>query len=220
MNEFPQTDLNKVKRLPQRGQYDKKSVYDIVDEALICHVGFTVEGQPFVMPTIHTRIGDTVYLHGAVANRMLNHIKAGNSVCLTMTLVDGIVFARSVFHHSMNYRSAVLFGKGRVVLTYDEKWKVFEALTEHIAKGRWKDARHPNELEDKSTQIIAVEIESASAKVRTGPAKDDEEDYALPVWAGVLPLRMTAGEPAADEKLATDISIPEYVKNFSRNRTE
>ncbi len=216
MGEFPQTDLNKVKRLPKRGEYDKKTVYDIVDETLICHVGFTVEGQPFVMPTIHTRIGDTVYLHGAVANRMLNHIKAGNSVCLNMTLVDGIVFARSVFHHSMNYRSAVLFGKGRVVETYEEKWKVFEALTEHIAKGRWKDARHPNESEDKSTQIIAVEIETASAKVRTGPAKDDEEDYALPVWAGVLPVRMTFGEPVKDDPLPDTIPVPEYIKRYRR----
>jgi nitroimidazol reductase NimA-like FMN-containing flavoprotein (pyridoxamine 5'-phosphate oxidase superfamily) len=216
MSEFHQSDLNKVRRLPQRGHYDKEMVYAIVDEALICHAGFVVDGQPYVMPTIHTRIGDTIYLHGAVANRMLNHIKAGNSVCITATHIDGIVFARSVFHHSMNYRSAVLFGHGRVVESYDERWKVFEALTEHIAKGRWSDARHPNETEDRTTAIVAIEIDSASAKIRSGPAKDDEEDYALPVWAGVMPVRMQFGEPVKDEGLAETIPVPEYIAGYKR----
>lgn len=216
MSEFPQSELNKVRRLPKRGHYDRDIIYPIVDESLICHAGFVVDGQPFVMPTIHTRIGDTIYLHGAVANRMLTHIKAGNPVCITVTLIDGIVFARSVFHHSMNYRSAVLFGNGRVVETYEEKWKVFEALTEHIAQGRWNDARKPNETEDKSTSIVAVEIESASAKIRTGPAKDDDEDYVLPVWAGVVPVRMTFGEPAKDDPLPDNIPIPEYIKSYRR----
>lgn len=216
MNEFPQTDLNKVKRLPKRGQYDKKTIYEIVDEALICHVGFVFEDQPFVMPTIHVRIDDTIYLHGAVANRMLTHIKAGNNVCLTMTLIDGIVFARSVFHHSMNYRSAVLFGKGRVIADYDEKWKVFQALTEHIAKGRWNDARKPTEQETNVTTIVAIDIESASAKIRTGPAKDDEEDYTLPIWAGVMPVQMQFGEPISDERLINGVVAPKYVKVYKR----
>jgi nitroimidazol reductase NimA-like FMN-containing flavoprotein (pyridoxamine 5'-phosphate oxidase superfamily) len=216
MKEFSKTDLNTVRRLPKRGHYDRDIIYPIVDEALICHVGFSVEGQPFVMPTIHTRIGDTIYLHGAIANRMLNHINAGNSVCVAVTHVDGIVFARSVFHHSMNYRSAVLFGKGRVVDTYDERWKVFEALTEHIAKGRWNDARHPNETEDKTTKIVAIEIESASAKIRTGPVGDEEEDYELPVWAGILPVRMTFGEPVKDDPLPDTIPVPEYIKRYQR----
>ena len=216
MGEFPQSDLNKVRRLPLRGLYDKETIYDIVDEALICHVGFVVEGQPFVMPTIHVRIDDTIYLHGAIANRMLHHIKSGNSVCLTMTLIDGIVFARSVFHHSMNYRSAVLFGKGRVIDGYDEKWKIFSALTEHIAKGRWEDARKPTEKETNATTVVAIDIESASAKARTGPAKDDEEDYLLPTWAGIMPVQLNYGEPIRDEQLSADIAVPEYLKNYKR----
>jgi uncharacterized protein len=201
MDTFPQSELNKVRRLPQRGHYDKETVYSIVDDALICHAGFVVDGQPYVMPTIHTRIGDTIYLHGAVANRMLNHIKAGNSVCITVTHIDGIVFARSVFHHSMNY---------------DERWKVFEALTEHIAKGRWADARHPNETEDRTTAIVAIEIDSASAKIRSGPAKDEEEDYALSVWAGVMPVRMQFGEPVKDDRLPDNIPVPMYIKSYRR----
>lgn len=216
MSDFPKSELNTVRRLPKRGNYDRDVIYPIVDEALICHVGFSVEGQPFVMPTIHTRIGDTIYLHGAVANRMLNHVNAGNSVCINVTHVDGIVFARSVFHHSMNYRSAVLFGKGRVVDTYEERWKVFEALTEHIAKGRWNEARHPNETEDKTTKIVAIEIESASAKIRTGPVGDEEEDYVLPVWAGVLPLSVKAGVPEADARLSDKTVVPDYIKNYSK----
>jgi nitroimidazol reductase NimA-like FMN-containing flavoprotein (pyridoxamine 5'-phosphate oxidase superfamily) len=216
MSEFLQTDLNKVKRLPNRGQYDKKTIYEIVDEALICHAGFVLENQPFVMPTIHVRIDDTIYLHGAVANRMLTHIKAGNNVCLTMTLIDGIVFARSVFHHSMNYRSAVIFGKGRVIGDYDEKWKVFQALTEHIAKGRWEDARKPTDQETNVTTIVAIDIESTSAKIRTGPAKDDEEDYTLPIWAGVMPVKMQFGEPISDERLINGVVAPKYVKVYKR----
>ncbi len=216
MSDFPKSELNTVRRLPKRGHYDRDVIYPIVDEALICHVGFSIDGQPFVMPTIHTRINDTIYLHGAIANRMLNHINNGNSVCINVTHLDGIVFARSVFHHSMNYRSAVLFGKGRVVETYEERWRVFEALTEHIAKGRWNDARHPNETEDKTTKIVAVEIESASAKIRTGPVGDEEEDYVLPVWAGVLPLNVKAGEPEADSRLSEKTVVPDYIKNYRR----
>ena len=216
MGEFPQSDLNKVRRLPLRGHYDKKTIYAIVDEALICHAGFVVDGQPFVMPTIHVRVDDTIYLHGAIANRMLSHIKSGNSVCLTMTLIDGIVFARSVIHHSMNYRSAVLFGKGRVIDAYDEKWKVFAALTEHIAKGRWDDARKPNDKETNTTTIVAIDIESASSKIRTGPAKDDDEDYALPIWAGVLPVQLQFGAPLQDERLLKNTDIPHYIQEYQR----
>lgn len=216
MNEYPQTELNKVRRLPARGQYDKETIFSIVDEALICHVGFSVDGQPFVMPTIHARIGETIYLHGAIANRMLNHIKSGNSVCITATLIDGIVFARSAFHHSMNYRSAVMFGTGRIVDDVEEKRQVFTALTEHVAKGRWNDARQPNEQETRTTAIVAVDIESASAKIRTGPAKDEEEDYALPVWAGVMPVSMQFGEPLRDDQLPGSILLPDYLKNYQR----
>lgn len=216
MSEYPRTDRNIVRRLPNRGEYDKEAIHAIVDEALICHAGIVIDGRPVVLPTIHARIGETVYLHGAIANRMLNHASSGAEICLTMTLVDGIVFARSVFHHSMNYRSAVLFGTGRLVTDPDEKWKVFEALTEHVAKGRWKEARWPNEIEVKTTAIVAVEITSASAKVRTGPAKDEEEDYDLPVWAGVLPLSVAPGAPEPDERLKEGVEVPEYVKKYRR----
>ncbi len=216
MEEFERTTLNKVQRLPQRGHYDRETVYAIVDEALICHVGFVFDGRPFVLPTIHVRVNDTIYLHGAVANRMLGSLSSGNPVCLTMTLIDGIVFARSVFHHSMNYRSVVIFGKGREVTDRTEKDAAFLALTEHIAKGRWDEARIPNERETKSTMIIAVEIESASAKIRTGPAKDDEEDYNMNVWAGILPVRLSFGEPIKDDRLPESIPVPEYLTKYRR----
>ena len=215
-NEFPKTSMNKVNRLPQRGQYDKETIYAIVDEALICHVAFVENNLPFVLPIIHTRIEDTIYLHGAIANRMLNTIVNGNQICISVTLVDGIVFARSVFHHSMNYRSAVLFGKGRLVEDDSEKLKAFHALTNHIAKGRWEEARTPSQKEIDVTTVVAIEIESASAKTRTGPPKDDDEDYDLPVWAGVLPLSLQALSPIADEKMKENISIPSYIQNYSR----
>lgn len=216
MEEFPKSKLNQAQRLSKRGHYDKATVYSIVDEALICHVGFTSEGQTFVIPTIHARIDDTLYFHGAIANRMLKHIQEGNRVCVTVTLVDGIVFARSVFHHSMNYRSAMLFGKGRVVETDEEKEKVFFAITEHVAKGRWDEARKPNAKEKNGTLVAAVEIETASAKIRTGPPLDDEEDYALPVWAGVMPLQYQALTPERDSRLENNIALPEYIKNYER----
>ncbi|KAB2923727.1 MAG: pyridoxamine 5'-phosphate oxidase family protein [Bacteroidetes bacterium] len=218
MPDYPKTDLNTVRRLAKRGVYDEATVHAIVDEALICHAGFVHDGRPFVMPTIHVRTGRTVYLHGAPANRMLSVIASGVPVCLTMTLIDGIVFARSVFHHSMNYRSAMLFGTGRAVTDPEEKWKAFEALTEHIAKGRWNDARVPNEVETKTTAVVAVEIESASAKVRTGGANDEEEDYALPVWAGVLPLSLTPGTPEPDPRMENGTSVPEYVRRYTRTK--
>ncbi len=216
MAEFSTTKLNQVQRLPKRASYDKETIYNIVDEALICHVGFSSEGQPFVMPTIHTRIDDTLYFHGAIANRMLKHIQAENPICVTVTLIDGIVFARSVFHHSMNYRSAMMFGKGRIVESDAEKNKVFRALTDHIAKGRWEDARQPSQKEMDVTVVVAVEIESASAKVRTGPASDDEDDYQLPVWAGVLPLHQQVLTPLNDSQLKEHIAVPDYILHYKR----
>jgi uncharacterized protein len=216
MSEFPKTSLNKVQRLPARGNYDSETIYKIVDEALICHVGFVSDGQPIVMPMIHTRIGNTIYFHGALANRMLKHIQSGNSLCITVTHVDGIVFARSIFHHSMNYRSAMLFGKGRVVETDEEKNKVFLALTDHIAKGRWDDAKIPTPKEVASTLVVAVEIESASAKIRTGPPNDDEEDLSLPVWAGVLPMRTEYLPPEKEKRVSETIEIPNYIKHYKR----
>jgi nitroimidazol reductase NimA-like FMN-containing flavoprotein (pyridoxamine 5'-phosphate oxidase superfamily) len=213
---FPKTSLNQLHRYPNRGAYDKETIYSIVDEALICHVGFVVDGQPYVIPTIHARLGDKIILHGAVANRMLTHITEGNPLCVTVTLVDGLVLARSVFHSSMNYRSAVLFGKGRLLESNEEKLRALEALTEHIARGRWNDARKPNRKELDGTTVIAMTIESASAKVRTGPPSDDEEDYALPIWAGVVPMELRALEAENDPKLQSSIPTPTYVHAYSR----
>ncbi len=220
MSDFPVTDLNKLKRYPNRGRYDKETIYAIVDEALICHVGFAIEGKPYVIPTIHARLNDKIILHGAVANRMLNHIAQGNPLCITVTLVDGLVLARSVFNSSMNYRSAVLFGKGRLIEDDKEKLQAFEALTEHVARGRWKDARKPNRKEIDGTAVIAVEIESASAKVRTGAPSDDEEDYALPIWAGVVPLQLQAADPIDDPKLTHGIPVPSYARAYVRKAVE
>lgn len=214
--EFSKSSLNQVKRLPKRGAYDAETIYKIVDEAFICHVGFVVEGQPFVLPTIHARVNDTIYLHGAIANRMMNHLEQSNAVCITVTLLDGIVFARSVFHHSMNYRSAVLFGKGRAVESEEEKHAALFAISEHIAKGRWNDARIPSQKELNGTLIVAVEIETASAKIRTGGVNDEEEDYDLPIWAGILPMRYQFLSPENDERLKKDIDVPEYIKNYKR----
>jgi nitroimidazol reductase NimA-like FMN-containing flavoprotein (pyridoxamine 5'-phosphate oxidase superfamily) len=216
MPDFPVTDLNKVQRLPKRGHYDKDVIYPIIDEALICHVGFVQDNQPFVIPTIHARLNDSLILHGAIANRMLKHIQAGNPICVTITLIDGLVIARSVFHSSMNYRSVVLFGKGRKIESDVEKLQALEAITEHIARGRWQDARLPTKKELDGTTVITMPIESASAKVRTGPPIDDEEDYQLPIWAGVVPLEQVAQAPIFDPKLSNGIDVPEYLLNYKR----
>lgn len=218
MPEFPKTKRNQIQRLPKRGEYRKDAIYKIVDEALICHVGFVQEGQPFVIPTIHAREGDTLYLHGARASRMLRHIQKGNPVCIEITLLDGIVFARSVFHSSLNYRSVVLFGTGRVVEPEDEKLHALEVMIKHIAPGRWEEARQPNPKELAITSVVAIPIESASAKIRTGPPADDEEDYQLPVWAGILPLQLQSLEPVADPRLDEGISVPAYIADFSHTR--
>ena len=216
MSNFSVTDLNKVKRLAKRGNYDKDVIYPIIDEALICHVGFVQEGRPFVIPTIHARIDDEIFLHGSVANRMLQHAQEPSPLCLTMTMIDGLVIARSVFHSSMNYRSVVLFGNGRLVEAEDEKLRALEAITEHIARGRWNDARLPNKKELKETAVVAVEIETASAKIRTGPPIDDDEDYALPIWAGVVPIEQHVLAPVGDARLSPDISTPSYLEKYTR----
>lgn len=217
---FPKTKRNQVRRLPKRAEYRSDVIYKIVDEALICHVGFAQDGQPFVIPTIHTRLGDTIYLHGATHSRMLKHIQEGNPLCIEFTLLDGIVFARSVFHSSMNYRSAVLFGTGRLVDSDEEKLRALEAIIKHVAPGRWEQARKPNQKELASTTVVAIQIESASAKIRTGLPVDDEEDYQLPVWAGVLPLQLQALEPVADPRLPEGIPVPEYILQANQTRPE
>lgn len=214
MSEFQVTDLNRVKRIPKRGAYDKETVYAIVDDALICHVGMIEEGRPVVIPTIHARDGDNLLLHGASTSRMLNHVGAGHDICVTVTHLDGLVLARSVFHHSMNYRSAVLFGKGALIEDADEKMKALEIFTEKLIPGRWDDARQPTPNESKATHIVSVPIDLASAKVRVGPPGDDDEDYSLDVWAGVLPMRTVFGELEADPLLKDGVAVPQYIEAY------
>ena len=210
------TERTKVKRLPARGAYDRETIYSILDEGFICHVGFNVDGQPYVIPTGYARIGDDLYIHGSAASRMLRNLSKGVDVCVTVTLVDGLVLARSAFHHSINYRSVVILGKAQLVEDREEKDKVLEAFTEHVIPGRWADIRWPNELEMKATSVLKLPIEEASAKVRTGGPKDDDEDYEMNVWAGVLPLSVKTGDPVPDEVLPDGIEVPDHVKRYSR----
>jgi nitroimidazol reductase NimA-like FMN-containing flavoprotein (pyridoxamine 5'-phosphate oxidase superfamily) len=211
-----QSERTTVKRLPKRGEYDRGTINAILDEALICHAGFVVDGSPFVIPTIHTRIGDTLYFHGSGASRMLRSLRDGVDACVTVTIVDGLVMARSAFHHSMNYRSVVVLAKGREVVERDEKLRVLEALVEHVCRGRSLDARRPNEAELRQTLVIALPLSEASAKIRTGPPLDDEADYALPVWAGVIPLAVTPSRPVDDDRLLAGVTAPEYAANYAR----
>ena len=218
MENFPITDINRVHRVPQRGQYDKETIYAIVDDALICHVGMVENGRPFVIPTIHARQGDNILLHGATTSRLLKHIASGNDLCITVTHLDGLVLARSVFHHSMNYRSAVLFGKGHLIEDADAKIAALKVFTEKLIPGRWHDARFPNAKEAKATHVVSIPIESASAKIREGAPGDDEEDYALDVWAGVLPMRTVFGELTADDKLKDGVPLPAYLADYAKTR--
>jgi nitroimidazol reductase NimA-like FMN-containing flavoprotein (pyridoxamine 5'-phosphate oxidase superfamily) len=213
---FPLTDRTKLKRLPKRGHFDRETVYAILDEGFICHVGFVVDGHPFVIPTGYARDGDKLYIHGSQASRMLRTLADGLDACVTVTLVDGLVLARSAFHHSMNYRSVVVFGRATLVEDAEEKLTALLALSEHFVRGRWNDVRAPTESELKATTVLSLPLEEASAKVRTGPPLDDEEDYALPIWAGVVPLKLVAGEPINDPRLPEEISVPEYAKNYRR----
>ena len=211
-----QTERTKVKRLPARGHYDRETINGILDEGFICHVGFVVEKQPYVIPTGYARVDDQLYIHGSAASRMLRNLSKGIEVCVTVTLIDGLVLARSAFHHSINYRSVVILGKATLVEDPEEKDKALEALTEHIVPGRWADVRWPTELELKATTVLRLPIEEASAKVRTGDPKDDEEDYAMDVWAGVLPLTLETGAPANDARLDSSIAVPPYVAGYKR----
>lgn len=216
MTEFQSTPRTQIKRLPKRGHYDRETVYQILDTAFVCHVGFSVDGQPYVIPTNYGRTGDTLYLHGSAASRMLKTLSAGVPVCVTVTHVDGLVLARSAFHHSVNYRSVVVLGTARLVDDPAEKMEALRVFTEHVMKGRWDDVRQPTEQELKATTVLALPLEEVSAKVRTGGPNDDEPDYALPVWAGVLPLETVAKEPIPDPQRKSDTPVPEYLRNYSR----
>jgi len=219
---MPETQMpsarTRVVREPERAVYDREAVYRILDEGYICHVGFVADGQPFVIPTSYGRKDANLYIHGSVASRMLRQMKDGAPVCVTVTLLDGLVLARSVFSHSMNYRSVVILGKAALVEDPEEKLEALRALSEHIVPGRWDEARQPNEREMKATSVLRIPIEEFSAKMRTGPPMDDAADYSLPVWAGVLPLEMKAGDPVADPRLGPGQAVPGYVKNYSRKR--
>jgi len=210
------TTRTRVVRESERGVYDREAAYRILDEGFICHVGFAVDGQPFVIPTSYGRTDANLYIHGSAASRMLRQLKDGVAVCVTVTLLDGLVLARSVFNHSMNYRSLVILGRATLVDDPEEKLTALRVLSEHILPGRWDDARQPNERELKATSVLRVPIEEFSAKVRTGPPIDDAEDYAFPTWAGVLPLGMKVGEAISDPKLDPTRKVPVYAKNYSR----
>ncbi len=216
---FKKTPQNSVARIPKRGVYDKQEVYDILDAALICTVSFVVDGQPFAIPTIHARHDDKLLLHGSSKSRLMMHAAEGHDLCVSVTHLDGLVLARSSFHHSMNYRSAVVFGKGQLVEAESEKNDALAMFTDKLVPGRWDDARKPTSQELKATLVVSIPIDSASAKVRTGGPVDDDEDYALDVWAGVVPIQQTFLPAEADDKLSDGIAIPEYLREYIDNNS-
>jgi nitroimidazol reductase NimA-like FMN-containing flavoprotein (pyridoxamine 5'-phosphate oxidase superfamily) len=210
------TPRTRVVREPQRAVYDRDTVNQILDEAFLCHVGFVVDGQPYVIPTSYGRDGDVLYIHGSAASRMLRNLDQGVPVCITVTLLDGLVLARSVFNHSMNYRSVVILGRATLVDDPAEKLAALRALSEHILYHRWDDSRQPNEKELKATSVLRLRINEFSAKVRLGPPVDDDEDYSFPTWAGVIPLEMTAGAAIPDDRCKQD--LPAYLKGYARKK--
>jgi nitroimidazol reductase NimA-like FMN-containing flavoprotein (pyridoxamine 5'-phosphate oxidase superfamily) len=209
MNTYAQTSRTRVRRLPKRGVYDKAVVHSILDEGLLCHLGFAVEGQPYVIPTLYARDGERVYFHGSAVSRMLKTVAEGIDVCLTVTLVDAYVLARSAFHHSMNYRSVVVLGRAQLLTDDAERMHALHVLTNHIVPNRWEEVREPNELEVRQTAVLALPLEEVSAKIRTGEPKDDEEDYALPVWAGIVPITPQVSVPVGDSRVRPDASAPD-----------
>ncbi|MHB1935863.1 MAG: pyridoxamine 5'-phosphate oxidase family protein [Acidobacteriaceae bacterium] len=217
MVSYQPNQRTQVTRLPKRAVYDKTQVHAILDEGFLCHVGFTVEQQPYVIPTGYVRAGEKLYIHGSAASRMLRKLDQGIQVCVTVTLVDGLVLARSAFHHSVNYRSVVVLGTASLVLDRDEKIDALRRFTNHMVPGRWDEARQPTDQELKATSVLALPLEEVSAKVRTGPPIDDEEDYAMPVWAGVVPVRMGVGDPIPDERIspaAPDLDVRRLTRFF------
>ena len=213
---YAPTPRTRVTREPERAVYDRAAAYQILDEGFICHVGFVMDNQPFVIPTGYGRAGDNLYIHGSAASRMLRNLDQGIAVCVTVTLLDGLVLARSIFNHSMNYRSVVVLGTAVAVEDPTEKLQALRALSDHILPGRWDEARQPNERELKATLVMRLPITEFSAKVRIGPPIDNEEDYSFPTWAGVVPLQMVAGSPINDPKLDSKTPVPSYVRSYSR----
>ncbi len=212
----PPSKRTEVRRLSERGSYDRDLIHSILDEALICHVGFIYDGTPVVIPTIHARIGDTLYLHGSPASRMLRAMRSGDELSVNITLLDGLVVARAAFHNSMNYRSVVVFGSPRIVTDDQEKWDALEAITNHVIPGRWVDSRPMTDKEMKGTLVVALPLDEASAKTRSGGPGDDDADYDLPIWAGVVPLGITPGEVEPDPMIRVDVATPPYVTRYQR----
>lgn len=215
-NELTPTNRTKLKRIPKRGNFERETINQILDEAFICHVGFTVENQPFVIPTAYARNGENLLIHGSAASRMMRSLSNGVDVCVTVTLIDGLVLARSAFHHSMNYRSVVIFGNAELITEESEKFEALRLFTEHIVRGRWEDVREPNAKELKATTVLRLPINEASAKIRTGNPIDDDEDYDLNVWAGVIPLKLTAEKPIDDDRLREGTLTPECALKYER----
>jgi len=218
VHDFTPTEKTRVKRLHERGHYDRETVYAILDAGFICHVGYLIDDQPYVTPTSYWREGDRLYWHGSSASRMLRTISKGIKVCLTVTHVDGLVLARSGFHSSINYRAVMAFGEAEVIADPQHKEQALKAFVEHVTPGRWALLRPLTSQELKGTTVLSMKLSELSAKVRTGPPKDDEEDYALPIWAGVLPLRMTAGPPEPDPRLTAEVPIPDHAQRFALER--
>jgi uncharacterized protein len=211
MNLTKRTELH---RIPDRGSHDWEAIHQILDAGFLAHVGFCVDGQPFVIPTLYGRDGERLYLHGSAASRMLRELETGIPACVTVTLVDGLVLARSAFDHSMNYRSVVAFGTARKIMDPEQKLKSLRIISEHLIAGRWQEVRGPSEKELKATTALEFSMEEASSKVRTGPPLDDESDYGLPVWAGVLPLEIKSRPPIPDDKLIKGVTLPDYVRRY------
>lgn len=216
MSPITPTERTTVRRLPDRGKYDSETIHKILDEGFVCHVGFVADGQPYVIPTNYARVDDRLYLHGSSASRMLRSLSGGIPVCVTVTLVDGLVLARAAFHHSVNYRSVVALGRATLVEDPAEKMRALELFTNHILRGRWNDVRRPTEQELKATSVLMLPLAEVSAKVRTGPPKDNEEDYVLPIWAGVLPLPVVPAAPVSDPRLNAGLDPPANVRKYSR----
>ncbi len=210
------TERTQITRLAKRGSHDSAVINPILDEGLVCHVSYTLNGQPFIIPTAYCRIDDTIYIHGSVGSHFFRELAKGVDTCVAVTLLDGLVLARSAFHHSVNYRAVVAFGKSQLVTDETERWNVLERITEHLVPGRWADTRQPNASEMKKTMVVAIPIEEASAKTRTGNVNDEPEDAELPYWAGVLPLTIQTGTPIQDPTQRTDMNVPEYVSGYKR----
>ncbi|RYU97757.1 pyridoxamine 5'-phosphate oxidase family protein [Emticicia agri] len=213
---YPVTPHTKISRSAKRGSYDEETIYQILDEGLFCHIAYVLDGQPMMIPTGYCRIGNKIYIHGSVGSHFMRSIADGRRVCLTVSFVDGLVLARSAFSHSVNYRSVVLFSPATVVTDEQERWDALEAFTNHVIPGRWEEIRQPNTKEMKATMVISFTIEEASAKIRTGGPNDDEEDYELSVWAGVLPLKLQAQAPITDPKMVHDIPVPDCVIGYRK----